>query len=145
MPAVKVHLHEHERGKDVRCPFCHDELGAAEKWTCPSCGTVHHADCVKDNGRCAELGCKGHLGPQHEHHQVVVRATAPRVGPGWRSLLLPGFFGASFRGLFGRTVLVGVVAWPFAAYAGTTRTGAVLLSLPLLYAVLNALVRRRSS
>ena len=49
-----------------RCPYCHDELGAAEaeeRVECAGCGTTHHAACLEELGRCTVLGCGRELAP----------------------------------------------------------------------------------
>lgn len=49
-----------------RCPYCHDELGAAgddERVECAGCGTTHHAACLEELGRCTVMGCGRELAP----------------------------------------------------------------------------------
>lgn len=42
---------------ELRCPYCHDELGAAATTRCSRCEARHHAECYTDHGRCAVFGC----------------------------------------------------------------------------------------
>lgn len=48
---------------DQRCPYCHDhlEVQVEAAITCPACGTEHHAECVRELGRCATMGCERRL------------------------------------------------------------------------------------
>ncbi|MGC8863033.1 MAG: RING finger protein [Armatimonadota bacterium] len=46
--------------KNTSCPYCLGPMAdAVETVTCPRCGTVHHAECWRDNGRCSVHGCDG--------------------------------------------------------------------------------------
>jgi hypothetical protein len=40
---------------EARCPYCHDAIH--EGVACKSCGTPHHLDCWRENGRCTTAGC----------------------------------------------------------------------------------------
>ncbi|MBL4844156.1 MAG: hypothetical protein JKY65_01410 [Planctomycetes bacterium] len=45
-----------------RCPYCHDQLSSAEaETTCGECSTRHHAECIRELGRCATYGCSESL------------------------------------------------------------------------------------
>ena len=47
---------------DQRCPYCHDLLvEVQEPIRCESCGTEHHAECVRELGRCTTMGCERSL------------------------------------------------------------------------------------
>lgn len=58
-------IHAREKsGSHERCPFCHEEFSAnapgdatAERVTCASCGTPHHAECFSENGGCSSMSC----------------------------------------------------------------------------------------
>lgn len=50
-----------EPGPDTRCPYCHDDLPAAEAVLCPECSAPHHDECLEIHGKCAILGCNGRL------------------------------------------------------------------------------------
>src|SRR5512140_1292554 len=44
------------------CPYCQTPIAAgAEVVVCPDCGTTHHAECWRENGRCTTFGCDGRL------------------------------------------------------------------------------------
>jgi hypothetical protein len=42
-----------------RCPFCREAVAEDAVRACEVCGTVHHADCLAEVGRCTVLGCSG--------------------------------------------------------------------------------------
>jgi hypothetical protein len=128
---VKVELREHGK-KGQRCPFCHDDLGASETWTCPGCSTVHHLECAREGGKCAELGCGATLseGPA---------ATAPRAVRRWRRL-----FSVEFQRAF--WLVAAVVFFTLAApsYAPLPAIVLAALYLPIaVLAVMRLLGRRR--
>ena len=52
----EIHVGARVPARAPSCPYCHGEL-AGELWTCPKCGTGHHMDCARDNGKCTLLGC----------------------------------------------------------------------------------------
>jgi len=60
-----------ERVSVLRCSYCFGEDGALGK--CRRCGTLTHADCLQEAGRCPTLGC---FAPRD-----VPRAAPP---PAWR-------------------------------------------------------------
>jgi len=40
------------------CPYCRAAFEPEDEVvTCPACGTVHHGDCLRDNGGCTVFGC----------------------------------------------------------------------------------------
>jgi hypothetical protein len=44
---------------DLRCPFCHDALGAkAVVVRCDACAAPHHPTCFEEGGGCAIAGCR---------------------------------------------------------------------------------------
>jgi hypothetical protein len=44
----------------LRCSYCHEALGPGDDTrTCAGCGTVLHASCHDELGRCPVLGCEG--------------------------------------------------------------------------------------
>ena len=49
---------------ELRCSYCHGDLAAAadENAPCERCGTVLHAGCWEELGRCPVLGCEGKRG-----------------------------------------------------------------------------------
>lgn len=53
----RVRARETSTGKE-RCPYCHEEFGAAARVSCAGCGTPHHGDCFEENGGCSALGCE---------------------------------------------------------------------------------------
>ena len=119
---MKVHLHEHQ-DEERRCPICHDALGALETWSCPACATVHHLECARENGRCAELGCSGrianpnvnvHATPRahahHAHHVRHVHEEATRARRSfWARLVLFAANQTSYAGVAALTALRVVV------------------------------------
>jgi predicted nucleic acid-binding Zn ribbon protein len=41
------------------CPYCLSPISESdERATCDTCGTLHHAECMLDNGGCATKGCE---------------------------------------------------------------------------------------
>lgn len=55
------HLHLREASGSRACPFCRAPIrDRDETWTCAECLTVHHADCVRENGACTIMGCGKH-------------------------------------------------------------------------------------
>lgn len=66
-------------GPTSRCAFCHGAFARDDDaWprSCGGCGTLLHAPCWRESGRCTTLGCRG--------PGVRVRA-AP--APGWSAWL----------------------------------------------------------
>jgi hypothetical protein len=43
----------------AQCPFCKEEISAAERWACRKCGAQHHLSCWEENQGCAVFGCSG--------------------------------------------------------------------------------------
>ena len=41
----------------LRCPFCHDVLGAVAAAPCERCGASTHLACLIEHGACPILGC----------------------------------------------------------------------------------------
>ena len=39
------------------CPYCRAAVDAAEAVACAGCGTLHHAECLEENGGCTVFGC----------------------------------------------------------------------------------------
>lgn len=39
------------------CPYCRAAVDEAEAVACAGCGTVHHAECLEENGGCTVFGC----------------------------------------------------------------------------------------
>lgn len=54
--SVRVDPAEAKDG-DVRCPYCHDDLGSDGLVTCARCEARQHSDCYEAHGRCAVFGC----------------------------------------------------------------------------------------
>lgn len=46
---------------ELRCPYCRDAADprAPDAVVCATCGTLHHAECFAELGRCTLLGCEG--------------------------------------------------------------------------------------
>ncbi len=43
-----------------KCPYCLGNIGESdERVRCPRCGSSHHRECWKANGKCAVYGCDG--------------------------------------------------------------------------------------
>jgi hypothetical protein len=42
-----------------RCPYCHDDITTRPAEECPHCGTLHHAECLREHGGCVVLACQG--------------------------------------------------------------------------------------
>lgn len=52
------HVHP-DPARPLVCPYCHARFADHEKrWACPRCGTEHHDDCARENGRCTVMGCE---------------------------------------------------------------------------------------
>lgn len=48
-----------DRSKELRCPFCHDRVGAAnDHGECVECRAVMHLACFEEHEGCAILGCQ---------------------------------------------------------------------------------------
>lgn len=59
-PTLALAARPRELEGPQRCPFCRDDLGAADEvLSCPGCGTPQHLECHQENGGCPVLGC-GH-------------------------------------------------------------------------------------
>ncbi|MCA9520543.1 MAG: hypothetical protein KC609_06205 [Myxococcales bacterium] len=57
---VRVREVDHERLRDVTCPYCRDGiLNEPTIVACSRCQTPHHAECWKEAGGCAVFGCPG--------------------------------------------------------------------------------------
>ena len=60
-----------------KCPYC---LGIiddyAERVRCPSCGSSHHRECWRANGKCAVYGCDGAV----LWDESIADKIAPKVG-----------------------------------------------------------------
>lgn len=57
----------------TRCPYCHWSI-ATTFVRCPSCGTIHHADCWSEHagGTCATQRCRARYpGPPIGHEQLL--------------------------------------------------------------------------
>ena len=55
-PAPTIRAQARTRAEEV-CPFCRDDVLAAERWACPRCQTPHHQECFSLYGRCTIPGC----------------------------------------------------------------------------------------
>jgi hypothetical protein len=55
-------LRAREREGRAVCAYCHDLLGA-EPTRCGGCGAEYHADCRRELGRCATVGCAASAAP----------------------------------------------------------------------------------
>ena len=45
----------------AQCPFCKEEISAAERWACRKCGAQHHLSCWEENQGCAVFGCSASM------------------------------------------------------------------------------------
>lgn len=54
--SVRVDPAEAKDG-DIRCPYCHGDLGTDGLVTCARCEARQHVDCFESHGRCAVFGC----------------------------------------------------------------------------------------
>lgn len=57
--AQKLQITVDVRRASSICPYCREELGDRNEntVTCPSCGTIHHLACWKENKQCTTWGC----------------------------------------------------------------------------------------
>jgi hypothetical protein len=55
-----------KKDAETRCAFCHDGLAGEATSKCAGCGTIMHADCAGELGRCPTLGCSGKPRPAPE-------------------------------------------------------------------------------
>lgn len=74
MVAMQVSARVHPGPSHERCPYCRDELQAAdaELVECQGCGTTHHAACLEELGRCTIMGCD----------RAAPLTELPALGPG---------------------------------------------------------------
>ena len=51
---------EERQALAIHCPYCKNELlEVSDLIRCSQCGTLHHAACWSENGRCSLFGCSG--------------------------------------------------------------------------------------
>lgn len=62
-----------DEGATLRCPLCHDALGAVIE-RCAGCDTPYHPGCRRELGRCATLGCAEAAAPPRRAGPRPVRA-----------------------------------------------------------------------
>jgi len=55
---MKLRLQEH--APPAQCAYCHSKLHEAVE--CLSCGAAYHADCARELGQCAVMGCVEQVG-----------------------------------------------------------------------------------
>lgn len=90
----------------VRCPYCHQDLGPSRE-ACGRCCTLHHPECLAEYGRCTVLGCRGPAplrrvrGPERGSRAPV------QVPPPWTPLrrVVAGFALASLLAVTGLCLL----------------------------------------
>lgn len=67
-----------DRGKAV-CPYCKGDL-AGHVWLCPGCDATHHADCIKEHGRCATCGHATERAGRADDRLLKVRSALTKLG-----------------------------------------------------------------
>jgi len=60
-PALRVGVTE--RSAASTCPYCRTPVDDDPE-ECPACATLHHAECLREHGRCTVLGCRGRPAPR---------------------------------------------------------------------------------
>lgn len=70
-----MELHASDGSGPLRCSLCHADLQEPSV-TCPSCGTVLHAECRRELTRCPTLGCESPVavGDKVAHRPVSLLA-----------------------------------------------------------------------
>ncbi len=135
------------RSQRERCAICHDTLGEQET-ACAGCGSKTHADCRRELGRCATLGCAaevappGAAGPRADgrtgpYSRIIIRAAAATVAlaMGLVCLLWPvlswGSFSAAVRGASLGSLALGA-AYSFAMFVISSLAAWTLVRTPSL-------------
>ena len=55
---TRIQVQPQQQRGDERCPYCHDQVAAAERVTCASCGAPYHRECLHEElGACGIQGC----------------------------------------------------------------------------------------